>query len=155
MLLVVPEEQSLDNNLIYGLREYVEKAVHARMDAENMEQLQRSARYDDLTGVFNRASMEMHISRMLEQCAEGGCGLALAFVDLDYFRGLNDRMGHDFGDECLKRLCQTMQDILPWEAVVGRFGGDEFLVLLSGSDGFHATEVLARLNTALQEAVPT
>ncbi len=154
MLLVVPQDQSLDKDLIYGLREYVEKAVHARMDAENMEQLQRSARYDDMTGVFNRASMEVHISHMLELCADGGRGLALAFVDLDHFKGLNDSMGHDFGDECLKLLCQTMRDILPKEAVVGRFGGDEFLVLLSGSDYFHATEVLARLNPALQEAAP-
>jgi diguanylate cyclase (GGDEF)-like protein len=150
MLLVIPHEQSLDRDLIYGLREFVEKAVHACMDAENMEQLQRSARYDDLTGVFNRASMEMHISHMLEQCANGGRGLALAFVDLDHFKGLNDSLGHDFGDECLKRLCRSMKELLPQEAVIGRFGGDEFLVLLPGVDYFQATEVLARLNPALQ-----
>ena len=150
MLLVIPHEQSMDKDLVYGLREFVEKAVHACMDAENMEQLQRSARYDDLTGVFNRASMEMHISHMLEQCADGGRGLALAFVDLDHFKGLNDSLGHDFGDECLKRLCRTMKELLPQEAVIGRFGGDEFLVLLPGADYFQATEVLARLNPALQ-----
>ncbi len=153
LVLLVSRDQVLDNEQIYGLREFVEKAVHARMDAENMEKLQRSARYDDLTGVFNRSSMEMHVSRLLEQCAAGGRGLTLAFVDLDYFKKLNDSMGHDFGDECLKLLCRTMRELLPGEAVIGRFGGDEFLVLLPGADYFHATEVLARLNPVLQETV--
>ena len=152
LVLLISRDQALDNDQIYGLREFVEKAVHARMDAENMEKLQRSARYDDLTGVFNRASMEMYISRLLEQCAAGGRGLALAFVDLDHFKNLNDSMGHDYGDQCLKLLCRTMRELLPGEAVIGRFGGDEFLVLLPGADYFQATEVLARLNPALQEA---
>ena len=152
LILLISRDQLLDNDQVYGLREFVEKAVHARMDAENMEKLQRSARYDDLTGVFNRASMEMYISRLLEQCAAGGRGLALAFVDLDHFKKLNDSMGHDYGDQCLKLLCRTMLELLPGEAVIGRFGGDEFLVLLPGADYFQATEVLARLNPVLQEA---
>ncbi|GEM_PF-6697028 len=149
MLLVIPHDQALDQDLVSGLREFVEKATHARMEAENMEQLQRSARYDDLTGVFNRASMEMHVSHMLEQCADGGRGLALAFVDMDHFKSLNDSLGHDFGDECLKRLCRFMKELLPRQAVIGRFGGDEFLVLLPGADYFQAAEALALLNPAL------
>ena len=150
LVLLIPREQEMDNEQVHGLRDFLEKAVHARMDAENMEKLQRLARYDDLTGVYNRMSMEMHISSLLEQCAVGGGGLALAFVDLDHFKELNDSMGHDVGDECLKLLCRTMRELLPGEAVIGRFGGDEFLVLLPGADYYHATEVLARLNPALR-----
>ncbi len=108
LLLLIPQEQYLDRDMVSGLREFVEKAVHARMDAENMEQLHYSARYDDLTGVLNRASMESRVARLLTQCAEGGKGLALAFVDVDHFKKLNDGMGHDFGDLCLKMLCRIM-----------------------------------------------
>ncbi len=151
VMLLVPQTQSLDNELVYGLRDFVEKAVHARLDAENMSKLHRSAKYDDLTGVFNRASMESHISSLLEHRSEAGPGLSLAFVDIDHFKVLNDSMGHDFGDDCLRMLCRTMQDILPVDAVLGRFGGDEFLVLLPDADYIHATELLARLNPSLQE----
>ncbi len=151
VLLLIPCEEALEQDLVYGLREFVEKAVHARMEAESMEKLRRLARYDDLTGVFNRASMEMHISRLLEQCSEGGRGLSLAFVDVDHFKQMNDSMGHDYGDQCLRMLCRAMCEILPGNALIGRFGGDEFLVLLPGEDYFHATEILARLNPFLQK----
>jgi diguanylate cyclase (GGDEF)-like protein len=151
VMLVVPSGQSLDKELVSGLREFIEKAVHARLDAENMSKLQHSATYDDLTGVLNRASMEDHVSRVMKECSEAGRGLSLAFVDIDDFKALNDTTGHDFGDECLRMLCRTMREVLPVDTAIGRFGGDEFLVLLPGADYFHATELLARLNPALQE----
>lgn len=151
VMLVVPSGQSLDKELVSGLREFIEKAVHARLDAENMSKLQHSATYDDLTGVLNRASMEEHASRVMKECSNAGRGLSLAFVDIDDFKALNDTMGHDFGDQCLRILCLTMRDVLPVDAAIGRFGGDEFLVLLPGADYFHATERLASLNPALQE----
>lgn len=151
VMLLVPQAQSMDKELVSGLREFVEKAVHARLDAESMSKLQHSAKFDDLTGVFNRASMEMHISSYLEQCSDAGRGLVLVFVDMDHFKMLNDSMGHDFGDECLRNLCSTMREILPVDTVIGRFGGDEFLVLLPGADYSRATELLARLNPSLQE----
>lgn len=151
VMLLVHHRQSLDQDFVYGLREFIEKAVHARLDAENISQLQHSAKFDDLTGVFNRASMEKHVSSLLELCSQKGRGLSLAFVDIDHFKMLNDNMGHDFGDDCLRMLCRTMREVLPVEAVIGRFGGDEFLVLLPGADYFHATELLARLNPGLQE----
>lgn len=149
LLLLIPREQYMDRDLVSGLREFAEKAVHALMSAENMEQLRYSARYDDLTGVLNRASMENRISNLLQQCREGGEGLALAFVDIDHFKKLNDSMGHDFGDTCLKLLCQKMQQLLPEDALIGRFGGDEFLVLLPGLDYRQAQQVLEKLNPML------
>ncbi len=152
LLLLIPQEQYLDRDMVSGLREFVEKAVHARMDAENMEQLHYSARYDDLTGVLNRASMESRVARLLTQCAEGGKGLALAFVDVDHFKKLNDGMGHDFGDLCLKMLCRIMQQVLPKGGQIGRFGGDEFLVLFPGLDYGEASQLMEKLNPALAVA---
>ena len=143
--------QSLDKEVVAGLREFVEKAVHARMDAENMWELQHSATFDLLTGVYNRATMEMHIASALEQGGETGRGLSLAFVDIDHFKLLNDSKGHDFGDDCLRLLCRTMREILPVDAVIGRFGGDEFLVLLPGADYLQASQHLAGLNLGLWE----
>ncbi len=149
MLLLLPRDYPLDRDLISGLREFVEKAVHALLNAAQVEQLRYSARYDDLTRVLNRASVEVHISNLLVQSSEGGAGLALAFVDIDNFKRLNDSMGHDYGDKCLKLLCNALQRILPQESVVGRFGGDEFLVLLPGYDFDKAYELMDALNPLL------
>ena len=149
LVLLVPQQQYLDRDMVSGLREFVEKAVHARMEAENMEQLRYSARYDELTGVLNRGSMESRIGKQLAHCRKGGNGLALAFVDIDHFKMLNDSMGHDFGDLCLRLLCRTIQQIVPKAGLVGRFGGDEFLVLLPGLDYQQASQLLEKLNPAL------
>lgn len=153
LLLLIPREQYLDRDLVSGLREFVEKAVHALMNAKNLEQLRYSARYDDLTGVLNRASMENQISTLLQQCRDGGEGLALAFVDIDHFKSLNDSMGHDYGDTCLKLLCKRLQQLLAEDALIGRFGGDEFLVLLPGMDYRQAQQVLEKLNPMLASVV--
>ncbi|WP_456417280.1 sensor domain-containing diguanylate cyclase [Thiolapillus sp.] len=152
LLLLVPKQQYLDRDVISGLREFIEKAVHALMDAENVEQIRHSARHDNLTGVLNRASMEGHISRSLAQCHKEGKELALAFVDIDYFKKLNDTMGHDFGDDCLKLLCRSMQQVLPKNGLIGRFGGDEFLLLLPGLNYRHARRFLEKLNPLLASA---
>jgi diguanylate cyclase (GGDEF)-like protein len=151
VMLLIRRTQSLDREMVAGLREFVEKAVHARMDAENMWELHHSATFDLLTGVYNRATMEMHITSALEQGGETGRGLSLAFADIDHFKVLNDSKGHDFGDDCLRLLCRTMREILPIDAVIGRFGGDEFLVLLPGADYLQASQHLAGLNRSLRE----
>lgn len=151
LFLLIPGQEQLDRDLVSGLREFVEKAVHALMDAKNVEQLRHSARYDDLTGVLNRASIENRISALLSQSHGKGVGLALAFVDIDYFKNLNDSMGHDYGDDCLRYLCRSIQKILPRDGLIGRFGGDEFLVLLPGLDYRRARQCLEKLNPLLQK----
>ncbi|WP_456406673.1 sensor domain-containing diguanylate cyclase [Thiolapillus sp.] len=154
LLLLIPRQIQLDRDLVSGLREFVEKAVHALMDAENVERLRHSARYDDLTGVLNRASIENNIAGLLSQCNDMNKGLALVFVDIDYFKELNDSMGHDYGDDCLRYLCRSMQQILPRDGLIGRFGGDEFLVLLPDLNYQQAREYLEKLNPLLAKASP-
>lgn len=151
-LLIVPATSRLDPEAMYGLRDFIEKTARSRLDAENVHRLQRSAQHDDLTGALNRASMEARVTALLNHCTTTGRALALAFVDIDHFKALNDTRGHDFGDHCLRVLCSTLRETLPPDAAIGRFGGDEFLIALPGIDTAGAAEILGRLNTELEKA---
>jgi diguanylate cyclase (GGDEF)-like protein len=83
---------------------------------------------DPLTGLLNRRALDL---RLREARIEGRRG-ALAYVDIDSFKNVNDRFGHAFGDELLARVAQHLVTTLPRGTLLCRFGGDEFIALISG-----------------------
>jgi len=105
------------------------------------------ARKDPLTSAFNRRTF---IERLDESLAADGA-LAVAIVDLDHFKRINDTYGHPAGDEVLRETVRRAGAVLPADALFARFGGEEFAVLLPGGrdDGRRACEALRR---ALAEA---
>lgn len=90
------------------------------------KELEVRAAFDELTRCFNRATVMGEIERALEQV---GQGVAVVFVDLDEFKPINDRLGHAAGDELLKSVAAALQQVVRTNDVVGRLGGDEFIVL--------------------------
>lgn len=107
-----------------------------RMEKVNLEltdarrNVQHRAEYDDLTGVRNRFAFIRDVEEML---ADGRCGL-LALVDLDRFKPINDLYGHHAGDQVLRYVARRLQRVVPPHAIVGRLGGDEFGLFVSGPD---------------------
>lgn len=93
-----------------------------------LEDLSRKADLDYLTGVLNREGICRLIGRCLEE-DEGKDG-ALCFLDLDNFKQINDQFGHSCGDEALCAIAGTLQAGLKDRDLVGRFGGDEFLIYM-------------------------
>lgn len=114
----------------------------------------RAAQTDVLTGISNRA----HIMQLLEQSIvrsrldQQPCCMAL--MDLDYFKRVNDTFGHQGGDVILKHFVRTVSETLRREDVLGRVGGEEFLLLLPGIDEAAATEVMSRILGLLRESRP-
>ncbi len=97
------------------------------IDSEKKRQLEDRylAKHDSLTGLLNRRSFEAAAMDMLQKdSAQGG----FAIIDVDNFKHLNDRYGHPYGDSLIERIAQTMNKARPAGAVIGRFGGDEFVV---------------------------
>ena len=94
------------------------------------EALRHLALHDPLTNLANRRHLERQMSEILTTAAAEGRPSALLFVDVDDFKGVNDRLGHEAGDELLRGVAQRLTALVGEQAVVGRWGGDEFLVVL-------------------------
>ena len=91
------------------------------------------AHHDALTGLPNRASFMEHLEQQMARTGDdGGALLALLFIDLDHFKRVNDSLGHLVGDALLRTVAQRITASLRATDIVSRFGGDEFVVLLSG-----------------------
>lgn len=102
--------------------------ISARKTAES--RLARMANYDSLTGLANRAMLNEEIERMIATARRYGHQLAVIFLDLDYFKEVNDSLGHEAGDELLKEISARLRASVRESDIVGRLGGDEFVVLL-------------------------
>jgi diguanylate cyclase (GGDEF)-like protein len=99
----------------------------------DMEQKMRfMATHDDLTQLANRALLQERLEQAVMQHARHQEKLALLFIDLDGFKAVNDSFGHDVGDELLTRVAAMLKYCVRKSDTVARFGGDEFVVLLTG-----------------------
>ncbi|WP_193072255.1 GGDEF domain-containing protein [Pseudomonas sp. FME51] len=115
------------------------------------QELKRQATTDPLTGLFNRRQYEMLFRRERERCRRQGTSICLAMADLDSFKRLNDELGHDSGDTALKHVADLFTAQLREGDVVGRFGGEEFIILLPDTGAIEAERVIERLRARLEE----
>ena len=123
-----------------GPKRYLVKATLARDKIEGSlqdvtersratEDLQFMANNDALTKVLNRRGIEKVLDHAMQQLADGRA-LALAYLDLDRFKLINDLYGHNAGDEVLQQVCKRVGDMLSSGMQIGRVGGDEFVIVL-------------------------
>ncbi len=109
------------------------------------EALREQATRDPLTCVWNRYAILDTLNRETSRAAREGASLGVIMVDLDHFKKVNDTHGHPAGDAVLREAARRMQLCLRSYDSVGRYGGEEFLVVLPGSSGAHAAELAERL----------
>jgi len=94
-------------------------------------ELERAANQDALTGVLNRRGFDASATACLDLCRDEGTPVVALMCDVDFFKSINDRYGHDFGDGALEQIAATIGAALASrEAVIGRLGGEEFAILL-------------------------
>ena len=94
------------------------------------ERLRKEAVTDPLTGVMNRRMFLRTLQEHIDLCMDGGSGFGLLLIDIDWFKGVNDRYGHVAGDMVLRNFVQICDASLGHQGIVARLGGDEFAVLL-------------------------
>jgi diguanylate cyclase (GGDEF)-like protein len=112
--------------------------------------LYQQATRDGLTGLANRLHVLQLGEREVERARRSGAPVAVLMVDIDHFKRVNDQHGHQVGDEALRVVATTLAAQLRVTDVVGRLGGEEFLVLLPGEDAAGALEVAERLRVAVE-----
>ncbi len=92
------------------------------------EQMRELAAYDSLTNLYNRGACLLALENIIRQSKRTQTNLAVLFIDLDHFKEINDAHGHDVGDMVIKRFASYLKSTLRESDVIGRIGGEEFLV---------------------------
>jgi diguanylate cyclase (GGDEF)-like protein/PAS domain S-box-containing protein len=104
--------------------------VTSRLESER--RLRELACFDDLTKLYNRVSFFEHLDALISASSERCNGVTLLLIDLDRFKGINDALGHDIGDQVLIKVAERLLDATRLGDIVARLGGDEFTVALAG-----------------------
>src|SRR5438105_2197655 len=118
---------------------------------ENYRRSLSLALTDDLTGLYNRRYVFAHLSELIARLAEGGSNTAVMIFDIDHFKRVNDRYGHPAGDDVLRELAVRAQRNVRSVDLVGRLGGEEFVVVMPETNLSGAAVVADRLRLAVCE----
>ncbi len=121
--------------------------IRAREERDRAQQL---AERDALTGILNRRAMMGRLAESLTEARHLGTPLSLIFLDLDFFKGINDRYGHLAGDDCLRILTERITSELRPGDSLSRWGGEEFVVVLPNASQSEAEAVGERIRHRVQ-----
>ena len=120
------------------------------LEASANQSLRRAAELDVLTGILNRNAVDAALARHFTMAFQKQQALALLFVDMDDFKSVNDSKGHACGDHCLQQLAHMLRSVLGSNDVLGRYGGEEFMIVLPGQDEARALQVAERLRACVE-----
>lgn len=104
---------------------------------------------DVLTGCLTRRAFERHLEHAVDEAQAGDRTFSLGFIDIDHFKAINDEFGHVAGDEVLQSLVTVLRQVAGEEAILGRYGGDEFAVLFPSTERETAFLTMERLRQSV------
>jgi len=146
--------------LKHGANDYIKKPfskeefsvrVNNSIEAlENIQMIMNYANRDFLTGLYNRRYFYNAITEYLDSIQESGEKCAVAMIDIDHFKKVNDTYGHDIGDKAIIALADILRSSTSPTDVVSRFGGEEFCLVLKNINRFSAIDILERIRTTVE-----
>ncbi len=120
------------------------------LDVENMR-LRKLSVTDPLTGAYNREFLHTQLPAEIEAAEQRGHALSVAMIDVDHFKTINDRFGHDVGDRVLAEVANRLRATIRSGDSLIRYGGEEFLIVLPQTDVQKAAEIGERMRTHMQD----
>jgi diguanylate cyclase (GGDEF)-like protein len=138
-----------DLSLLERLSLQVSGAIRKARLEEEVKELRVTSSTDHLTGVHNRRFLEEQLTIELKRARRFGQSLAVAMLDLDDFKALNDEMGHEYGDRVLRKIAGTIRQQLRSVDVLARYGGDEFVLLLPGTGATGALNTVEKIRSRI------
>lgn len=136
-------------SMIYGY--VLTMALVLVLFRERQVELADLAEHDPLTGLYNRLSLDSIGQSERERALDRGAPFSLVLLDLDHFKDINDRFGHQAGDRALERAAELIEGVIRDSDFAFRFGGEEFMVLLPGARSAEAEQVAERLRAQISE----
>jgi diguanylate cyclase (GGDEF)-like protein len=134
-----------DRNLLEIFAGYISISIQNVLDGR---QAQEIAKRDNLTGLFNDRYLHIALSQAILECSKPGRDLAVLFIDLDYFKRVNDTHGHLAGSQVLREFGAMLRSIVPDDrAIAARYGGDEFVLVFPDTDIDGAVDVAEQIRT--------
>ncbi len=117
------------------------------------EQLRHLSNTDALTGLYNRRYLDERLETELERAQRYGLSLSFMMIDIDHFKHFNDEFGHETGDQVLQTLAKVMQELVRTSDIPCRYGGEEFVIILTNTNQAGAQDLAERLRQRV-EATP-
>jgi diguanylate cyclase (GGDEF)-like protein len=148
--VLVAHAQPLSADDSERITDSVAQAAPVLANLRNLALAEFRANNDALTGVPNKRALHDTLKRMVAQAARSVAPLAAVMLDLDHFKQINDVYGHEKGDEVLAAVGAALHDTLRESDFVGRYGGEEFLILLPDTDRAGATVVAETIRAAVE-----
>jgi len=144
-----------ERELLHRVKKRTEALEDANQKLLNQEdELKKLAHYDPLTGLANRTLITEQLHLLITRCKREKIKLAVLFLDLDGFKAVNDKYGHKIGDDLLVSVANRLRKALRNSDVIGRLGGDEFIVLIETGNGeLEPEQVATKIKKSLSQRV--
>ncbi|QNM89639.1 GGDEF domain-containing protein [Aliarcobacter cryaerophilus] len=153
---IISKSQDELNNLKYKIgiiKKYLEETKPILESKILMEALRQKNLTDSLTGLYNRKYLDEIVEKQLNLDIKNGIVYAIMFLDIDYFKMVNDTYGHDVGDDILRKLAITMKKSISSNETLIRYGGEEFLILMKNATQESAKELANKINADFSKII--
>lgn len=146
-----PEEIEHINEQIFKAESYIKNSLSVIETKRLMNTLRESSLVDGLTGLYNRRFLQDHSNQIIASALRRKKQISLLMCDMDYFKQVNDKYGHDVGDSVLKETSHILKKSVRESDIVIRFGGEEFLILLIDSELGNGMAVAEKIRLAVED----
>jgi diguanylate cyclase (GGDEF)-like protein/PAS domain S-box-containing protein len=141
--------RSPQGDVVGAVEVFSDNSANMRM-AKELAELQRLALIDPLTGLANRHHVESHLRSRFEEMRRNGWLFGALFIDIDEFKQVNDRYGHEIGDRVLMMVGKTLDSCSRYFDVVGRWGGEEFVAVIANAQREMLPEIAERFRALVE-----